>query len=71
MQVRCFKCQFPITMTRDELYAALDEVHDNKLTRYDVRCPKCRKTNRVGKKQLRQLAPLWRRDREETPTDSE
>ena len=70
MQFRCFKCQMPIAMSRDSIYAALDTVMDENLTRYDVKCPKCRKTNRVSKKQLRRAAPLWKRDREETTEES-
>jgi hypothetical protein len=65
MQVRCFHCQMPIAMGRDAIYAALDVVTDDNLTHYDVRCPKCRKTNRVSRKQLHRAAPNWTRDREE------
>jgi Zn finger protein HypA/HybF involved in hydrogenase expression len=67
MQVRCFNCQMPIAMSRDAIYAALDVVTDENLTHYDVRCPKCRKTNRVSRKQLLRAAPNWTRDREEPP----
>jgi len=71
MQISCYKCQMPIAMSNEVIFAALDIVHDEKLNRYDIRCPKCRKTNRVSKKQLRQMAPTWRRDREETLPDAE
>lgn len=71
MQITCFKCQMPIALSKDEIYAALDVVTDETLTRYDVRCPKCRKTNRVSRKQLQRAAPMWKRDREETLPESE
>lgn len=65
MQVRCFKCQMPISLGRDAIFAALDIVTDEDMTHYDVRCPKCRKTNRVSRKQLLNAAPTWKRDRED------
>jgi phage FluMu protein Com len=55
----------PIALGRDAIFAALDIVTDEDLTHYDVRCPKCRKTNRVSQKQLLKGAPTWKRDREE------
>jgi phage FluMu protein Com len=71
MQIRCFKCQMPIALSRDVIYAALDEVTDQDLTHYDVRCPKCRKTNRISRQQLLQAAPYWKRDREEPQAETE
>jgi hypothetical protein len=57
MQIRCFKCQMPIALGRDVVVEALEEMEKEGLSRYDVRCPKCRKTNRVSKKQMLKLAP--------------
>lgn len=65
MQIRCFKCSMPIALGKDAIYAALDYVTDEDLTHYDVRCPRCRKVNRVSIKQLHQSAPNWQREREE------
>ena len=65
MQITCFKCHMPIAMSRDALYAALDQCSDENLSHYDVRCPKCRKTNRMSFKQLKRAAPTWKREREE------
>jgi phage FluMu protein Com len=64
MQIRCFKCQMPISLSQATIYAALDEIHDNDLTHYDVRCPRCRKVNRVSADQLRRAAPNWKRERD-------
>lgn len=61
----------PIAMGRDAIFAALDFVTDEDLTHYDVKCPKCRKTNRVSRKQLLQAAPTWNRERSDTDSESE
>jgi len=71
MQIRCFKCQMPISMGRDAMFTALDIITDEDLTHYDVRCPRCRKTNRVSLKQLLKAAPAWRRDREDATPKAE
>ncbi len=71
MQIRCFKCQMPIALSRDLIYAALEEVTAQDLTHYDVRCPKCRKTNRVSRNQLLRAAPNWQRDQEESQPELE
>ena len=57
MQIRCFKCQMPIALGPDVVAEALEQVKKDDLAHYDVRCPKCRTTNRVSKKQLSRLAP--------------
>ena len=64
MQFRCFKCNMPIAMSKDAILAALDYVTDEELNHYDIRCPRCRKVNRVSVKQLHQAAPNWERERE-------
>jgi len=69
MQIRCFKCQMPIALSKDVIYAALDVLTDENLNRYDVHCPKCRKMNRVSYKQLKRAAPFWKRDREEAESE--
>ena len=64
MQVRCFKCHMPISLSQEAIFAALDISSDENLNHYDVRCPRCRKTNRVSIDQLKRSAPGWRRERE-------
>ena len=66
MQIRCYKCSMPISLGRDAVFGALDYVTDEELTHYDVRCPKCRKVNRISVEQLHQAAPTWQRKRDET-----
>jgi phage FluMu protein Com len=57
MQIRCFKCQMPIALGQDVIAEALELVEKEDLAHYDVRCPRCRKINRVSRKQLARLAP--------------
>jgi len=71
MQIRCFKCQMPIALSKDAIYAALDAMTDENLNRHDVRCPKCRTTNRVPYKQMKRAAPYWKREREEEKSAEE
>jgi len=70
MQIRCYKCNMPIALGRDAIYAALDVVHDENLSHYDIRCPKCRKINRVSRDQLERAAPNWTRNRDEAPPET-
>lgn len=63
MQVRCTKCHMPITLSKDAIYAALDLCIDEDLSHYDIRCPHCRKTNRVSVEQLEHAAPGYQRER--------
>ena len=65
MQVRCTKCNMPITLSKDAIYAALDVAIDEDLSHYDVRCPHCRKTNRISVEQLKHAAPGYQRERDE------
>ncbi len=57
MQIRCFKCQMPIALGREALAEALEIMERDSLTHYDVRCPKCRTTNRISRKQIERAAP--------------
>ena len=65
MQVRCTKCHMPISLSKDVVYAALDITIDEDLSHYDIRCPHCRKTNRVSVEQLKHAAPGYQRERDE------
>ncbi len=57
MQIRCYKCHMPIAMGREAVAEALEMVEKEELSHYDVRCPKCRTTNRVSRQQLARFAP--------------
>jgi hypothetical protein len=59
MQLRCYNCHRPFSLSRDAIYTALDKVTAENLTHYDVSCPHCRRVNRVSPKELRRAAPNW------------
>ena len=57
MQIRCFRCGWSFSLKRDEIKFALEALEEAKGSHYDVRCPRCRHTNRVSLEQLRKAAP--------------
>lgn len=59
MQIRCYNCKMPISMGRALVEGALTVMHEEDLVHYDLRCPKCKKTNRISKEQLLHAAPGW------------
>ena len=59
MQIRCYSCNIPITISRQNVNQALNIVHEDDLVYFDFRCPKCKKANRVSKEQLLHAAPGW------------
>jgi len=59
MQLRCYSCQTPFTVSRDVVEQALNIMEEDDLVHFDLRCPKCKKANRVSKEQLLHAAPNW------------
>jgi len=59
VQLRCYKCSTPFSIKPDEVTAALNQLHTEKLKHDNAHCPKCGRANKVGKKRLRQAAPNW------------
>ena len=59
MQIRCYSCKMPTTMNHHMINQALNIMHEDDLVHFDVRCQKCKKTNRVSKEQLLHAAPGW------------
>ena len=57
MQIRCYKCHMPIMLGREAAIAALELMEKENLSHYDVRCPKCRTTNRISREQLEKAVP--------------
>ncbi len=60
MNIRCNRCHMPLSLKRDTVLAALDEVHAENLSHFNFNCPSCRRMNRISKKQLRRAAPGWK-----------
>jgi hypothetical protein len=59
MNVRCYNCQFPFALNREEVYAALEQMHTEDLKHYNATCPRCGKVNKVSENQLKASAPEW------------
>lgn len=59
MQIRCYKCHTPFDFKKDEIHAALNEITTEGHKYYNVHCPRCRRANKLPKKQLRRWAPTW------------
>lgn len=57
MQIRCFRCGWSFAIKKDEIAFALAALTESGGNHYDVRCPRCRHTNRVSLEQLKPLAP--------------
>ena len=69
MQIRCYSCKMPISIGRASVEQALNIIHEDDLVFYDFNCPKCRKSNRVSKKQLLHASPTWEYQPTEKPLD--
>lgn len=57
MQIRCYRCNWSFALKKEEIAFALEALEENEGNHYDVRCPRCRHTNRVSLEQLKQAAP--------------
>jgi Zn finger protein HypA/HybF involved in hydrogenase expression len=60
MQIRCQNCHKPFGLGKDAVHAALDQMQQEELSHYDVRCPHCGKGNHVSKNELLRAAPDWK-----------
>lgn len=57
MQLRCYRCNWSFSLKREEIAFALEALEESDGNHYDVRCPRCRHTNRVSLEQLKQASP--------------
>lgn len=57
MQVRCQRCSFMFTLSRDAIATALTEAQKAQAKHYNVECPKCRRQIKVPVKQLQRFHP--------------
>lgn len=60
MNLRCMYCQTMFGVGREVMLIGLQTMEAEKLTHYDVYCPKCRRANRVERKKLELANPNWR-----------
>ncbi|HEY4666437.1 MAG TPA: hypothetical protein VIH26_03950 [Anaerolineales bacterium] len=57
MQLRCYRCGWSFAINKDEIAFALAALEGSQGNHYDVRCPRCRHSNRVALEQLRRAVP--------------
>ncbi len=59
MNLRCMYCQTMFGVSREVMLIGLQTMEAEKLTHYDIHCPKCRRANRVERKKLELANPNW------------
>ncbi len=57
MQIRCQRCASTVNLRKEEITFALEELEKSGGRHYDVRCSRCRHSNRVSLDQLQRAAP--------------
>jgi ribosomal protein S27AE len=60
INIRCFSCHTPFSVKTDEVESALLKIHEEGLKHYNALCPRCGKSNKVSKAQLKRAAPGWK-----------
>jgi len=59
MNMRCMYCQTMFGVSRDVMLIGLQTMEAEKLTHYEIYCPKCRRANRVERRKLELANPNW------------
>ena len=59
MNLRCFYCQTPFTLSTEEKVAALRKMHAEDLHHYDAHCPRCGRANPVSRERLEMFTSGW------------
>lgn len=59
INMRCFSCHTPFSVTSDEVEMALTQLYEEGHKHYNALCPRCGKANKVSKAQLKRAAPNW------------
>lgn len=57
MQLRCYRCGWSFSLSREQVEFALETTLSKGGAHYDVRCTRCRTVNKVPLKQLQKAAP--------------
>ena len=55
MQVRCQRCGYTFTLTREAVAAALEEIEQTNARHYAVDCPKCRHQTKVSARNVQRF----------------
>jgi phage FluMu protein Com len=59
MQIRCYNCHRPFALSKEAVYAALEQLTQDDMGHYNAACPHCKRVNRVSKDELLRHAPEW------------
>ena len=59
MNLTCFYCQTPFTLSMDQKIAALRKMHAENLHHYDAHCPRCGRANAISRERLEMYTPGW------------
>ena len=70
MNLRCMYCQTMFGVSRDVMLVGLQTMEAEKLTHYDIHCPKCRRANRVERKKLELANPNWKESLKQMAKDT-
>lgn len=57
MQIRCYRCGWSFALKKEEIAFAVEALEESGGVHYDVRCQRCRHTNKISLEQLRKFAP--------------
>ena len=60
INIRCFSCHTPFSVTTEEAASALAKLHEESMKHYNALCPRCGKSNKVSKAQLKRAVPGWK-----------
>lgn len=60
MQIHCTYCGAPLNISRKVAEAALAKLYAEDLAYYEVRCPRCRKMNKIPREVLLRAVPNWK-----------
>ncbi len=59
MNLTCFYCQTPFTLSMDQKIAALRKMHAENMHHYDAHCPRCGRANAISRERLEMFTPGW------------
>lgn len=71
MQMRCYRCGWSFALKREEIAFAVEALEESGGAHYDVRCQRCRHTNKVSLEQLKKFAPRTEESEEEVEAQVE
>jgi hypothetical protein len=57
MQVRCQRCGYKFTLSREAMTTVLQETAEMKTGHYNIECAKCRRQIKVPIKEIKRLQP--------------